>query len=98
MANEQTYTNPFPREFGQSVRWHRKNQGISQKKLAMLVGTTQAQLCQIEHGKLLPKHHVACRIAKVLKRRSLLAVISNDRAQDTLRKEAQIEDDIWGTA
>ena len=98
VAIEYTYTNPYPKSFGQSVRWHRKNQGISQKKLAMLGGCTQAHLCQVEHGALIPKHSLAVRIAKILKRRSLLTIISNERAQATLRKEAQIEKDIWGTA
>lgn len=95
-CDEYRYTNPYLKSFGSSVRWHRKNQGLSQKKLAMLAGTTPAQLCQMEHGKLLPSHRVACQIAKVLRRRSLTTIISNERAQETLRKEARVEKEIWG--
>ena len=93
--SEHSYTQPTT--FGGSVRFHRKNQGLSQKKLAMLSGSSQSHLCKVEQDKLIPKHTTACRIAKVLNRPSLIAIASKARHKRTLAAEARIKQDGLAT-
>ncbi len=51
---------------GAAIRMHREEQGLSQRKLALMVGSNQTHIWQIETGKVSVGVELLCRIADSL--------------------------------
>lgn len=51
---------------GAAIRMHRERQGLSQRKLALMVGSNQTHIWQIETGKVSVGIDLLCRIADSL--------------------------------
>ena len=51
---------------GAAIRAHREEQGLSQRKLALMVGSNQTHIWQIETGKVSVGVDLLCRIADSL--------------------------------
>lgn len=52
--------------FGASVRGARATKGLSQRALALMIGTTQSYVWRLESGRINPTLDVQCRIADAL--------------------------------
>ena len=53
--------------FGENLRWHRKQAGLSQEELAILVGTHRTEVSLFERGGREPRFEMLIKLADSLK-------------------------------
>lgn len=53
-------------QFGLSVRAARASRGLSQRALALMIGTTQSYVWRLESGRINPTLEIQCRLADAL--------------------------------
>lgn len=53
-------------QFGANVRRARANANLSQRALALMIGTTQSYVWRLENGRINPTLDVQCRLADAL--------------------------------
>ena len=52
--------------FGRNVRDSRRAARLSQRALALMIGTTQSYVWRLESGRITPTHDMQCRVADAL--------------------------------
>ncbi len=91
------YQKNLPQDLADRIFCERVAQGITQKQLGKLIGTTQSGIARIERGVSLPSITTLKKIAEVLKLELSISFTNTKHRQDAEDVRETLTNDIYGS-